>query len=144
MKALMYVCAFGLALAVVGCPREDKPSTDTPEKVSGPSSTPTETQRPSPRGGTQDAAENAAVLRARTSVEKLSGAVTLYAVSEGTPPEALRSLVEAGLVTSSSLRDPWGQAMSLSLLPKGRKTHKVCSSGPDRRMGTVDDLCASD
>jgi hypothetical protein len=144
MKPLMTVSLLGVALVVAGCRSEGKTLTNAPEHIASPSSTAGKANGPSPQAVSRKSGENATTQRARTAVEKLSGAITLYAATKGAPPTSLRTLVKAGLVQSSSMRDPWGQAMSFTLVSQGRKTHKVCSSGPDRRMGTPDDLCASD
>ncbi len=77
-------------------------------------------------------------------VKQVAGAVTLHAMSEGKPPKALRALVDKELIEPAQLKDAWGQPLVLRILRRKGESHKVCSSGPDRRMATEDDICASD
>ena len=87
---------------------------------------------------------NASIQAARRNLERVAGAVTVHAMSEGKPPARLSVLVKEGHVKPNQLRDPWGQDLRLSLATGKGHTHQVCSSGPDRRFQTADDICVAD
>jgi hypothetical protein len=78
----------------------------------------------------------------RIDLHNLATSLEVYGLQthESCPP-SLEALVEAGLLRRISL-DPWGQPYHYRCTVAGRP--EVRSAGPDRRLGTDDDLRLDD
>ena len=83
---------------------------------------------------------SAKVKSARAQVNKVAGAVTVYA-ADADYPDSLEALVEARLMKKKQLKDPWGQEL-IFRYPSDREGAEfdVCSTGEDKAQGE-NDIC---
>ena len=75
---------------------------------------------------------------ASTEMNTLLTSVELYQLTRGRAPETLDDLVTSDLLRALT-PDPWGSPYQLHANPE-RTRWAVCSAGPDRLAGTLDDL----
>jgi len=82
----------------------------------------------------------AKIKSARALVNKVAGAVTVYA-ADADYPDSLDALVEAKLIKKKQLKDPWQQELIFKY-PSDREGAEfdVCSTGEDRTP-SQDDIC---
>lgn len=83
---------------------------------------------------------SAKVKSARAQVNKVAGAVTVYA-ADADYPDNLEALVEAKLIKKKQLKDPWSQEL-IFRMPSEREGAEfdVCSTGEDKTPSN-DDIC---
>ena len=83
---------------------------------------------------------SAKVKSARAQVNKVAGAVTVYA-ADADYPDSLEALVEAKLIKKKQLKDPWSQEL-IFRMPSEREGAEfdVCSTGEDKPPSN-DDIC---
>ena len=82
--------------------------------------------------------ERAELERTRTDVMTIEGAVNLYFVeNRNADCPGVSDLVEGGVLDDDNTKDPWDQDYVIEC--EGDNVH-VMSSGPDRQMGTEDDI----
>ena len=86
----------------------------------------------------------AAIKKTEVLVKQVAGAVTLHASMKGEVPKNLRGLVTQELIEPNALKDAWAKPLRLRQLRGKGQSHEVCSSGPDHRPNTGDDICVSD
>ena len=72
-------------------------------------------------------------------------AIIAYALHNKNPcPDDLDTLYKDGHITKKP-KDPWGQEMTYKCPGDNNKDGAdICSSGPDRKTGTEDDICSWD
>jgi type II secretory pathway pseudopilin PulG len=82
--------------------------------------------------------ERAEIERTRTDVMTIEGAVNLYFVeNRNADCPSVADLVEGGVLDDDNTRDPWDQEYVIEC---SGDNVEVTSSGPDRQMGTEDDI----
>lgn len=81
-------------------------------------------------------ANQAKVDLAKTTTKNLFSAVELYRVKNGAPPDTLEQLKSSGIISQLN-QDPWGSAF---VLVKEGETMAIVSPGPDKKLGTDDDI----
>ena len=83
---------------------------------------------------------------AQKEILVIEQALTAYAIQHRnkTCPEDLNTLYTEGHITKKP-KDPWGQSFTYKC-PGDTRTEgaDICSSGPDRKDGTDDDICNYD
>ena len=145
MKTLSTV-VLGLLL-IGGCSKKERAS--QPSRESGANK---HIQTPDGVGGAQERPSkkraspvDPKLKAAKAQTEKVAGALTVYAGLKGGLPKSLRSLVADELLSPRELKDPWGSNFRFSPA-KSKRGHlvEVCSSGPDMKAGTADDICVRD
>ncbi len=83
---------------------------------------------------------SAKVKSTRVLVNKVAGAVTVYA-ADSDYPDSLEALVDARLIKKKQLKDPWNQELIFNY-PSDRDGAEfdVCSTGEDKTP-SEDDIC---
>lgn len=92
-------------------------------------------------GGAQVITGKETLDRGRMTAEllfrrRLERAVREYQTLQGTRPESLQDLVEAGVLQAGDLVDEWGRALAVE---RGERGFQVRSAGADGRFRTEDD-----
>ena len=83
---------------------------------------------------------SAKVKSARAQVNKVAGAVTVYA-ADADYPDNLEALVEAKLIKKKQLKDPWNQELIYRQDSEREGAEfDVCSTGEDKTPSD-DDIC---
>ncbi len=90
-----------------------------------------------PGGSPSDMEREMDIELARLQAEIYADAVERYRTDEGDVPDDLETLVDDGYVASVT-KDPWGETYRVQ--PKAGGGFVVVSAGPDRRVGTDDDI----
>ena len=83
------------------------------------------------------------IIATRTSINNISTAVEMYELATGRLPESLNDLTQPlgdqpPLIRGGIPTDSWGSKFAYSR--KGTTDFEVRSAGPDRQMGTEDDI----
>ena len=132
--SLMCVCCLGcFSWPLAGC----SASSDQSE----PSSRARSAAKPAGKAPSTRQLLQAKLKLARVQVEEVAGAVTIYAMEKGFPT-SLNALVKTKHLTASKIIDPWQHPMTYKRFKKSG--FRVCSSGPDIKPGSKDDICRTD
>jgi general secretion pathway protein G len=89
----------------------------------------------------------AKVDAARVSAEKLASVLEMYYARHDEYPAQLTELTKKtgkrkkSALKNSDLKDPWKKKWIYSV---DGDSFKLCSSGPDKKQGTDDDICAGE
>jgi len=94
-------------------------------------------------GGKQ---KGAMIKATRASISAICTAIDLYEVDTGKYPSSLQSLISSSgepnwngpYLKGGMPVDPWGTAFSYT--PKGDNNYEVRSGGPDKQVGSEDDI----
>jgi general secretion pathway protein G len=92
--------------------------------------------------------KEARINATRTSISAICTAIETYELDNGSFPASMQSLVTSSGEPNwkgpyirggmSALQDPWGTPFTYT--PKGDNDYVVTSAGPDRQMGSGDDI----
>ncbi len=91
--------------------------------------------------------DNARENTAKTDIKSLAQALDMYYMTEGEYPNQSEGIgAAAGYLSGGKIKDdPWNTPYYYQ--NPGRRNsdgYDVCSSGPDKREGTEDDICNND
>ncbi len=83
------------------------------------------------------------IIATRTSIKNIGTAIEMYELSTGQLPDTLADLTrplgdQPPLIRGDVLTDSWGTGFDYSR--KGTVDFELRSAGPDRQMGTEDDI----
>jgi len=93
--------------------------------------------------------ESAAVTAARSNLRSISQAIDLYYLENRALPKSLKELTESGgkaqePYVRSVPKDPWGEEYEYRVINVRTHEYRLSSAGPDRMMGTADDVVFPD
>lgn len=81
--------------------------------------------------------ESATRRAVEVEISQFQVAIFNFKIEEGRMPSSTEELLSSGYITQELLKDPWGESY---ILRENEGRYQIVSKGPDKKIGTKDDI----